>query len=93
MIDFYCNLHVQKVLYFGTRGVAKEDAHMETKKMSELARNNQTVMIGHIMEAVMITFTFFSEVAVGNRSIGYSLVVMILALAPVIAEIFFWKKR
>lgn len=65
---------------------------METKKMSELARNNQTVMIGHIMEAVMITFTFFSEVAVGNRSIGYSLVVMILALAPVIAEIFFWKK-
>lgn len=66
---------------------------MEKRAFSEMARNNKTAMICHLLEAVIITVTFISEVLVGNRTVLYALIISALALGPVIGELCTWKKN
>lgn len=65
---------------------------MNTKAVSDMERNNRTAMYCHLFEALIIAGTFISEFMLGNRTILYALIVVVLAMGPVIAEFYFWSK-
>lgn len=65
---------------------------METKKKTEKERNNRIVMICHWIESVMIAVTFLLEMLTGRRPVLYGVIILLLALGPVIAELYFWLK-
>lgn len=65
---------------------------METKKKTEKERNNRIVMICHWIESVMIAVTFLLEMLTGQRPVLYGVIILLLALGPVIAELYFWLK-
>lgn len=65
---------------------------METKKKTEKERNNRIVMICHWIESVMIAVTFLLEMLTGKRPVLYGVIILLLALGPVIAELYFWLK-
>lgn len=65
---------------------------MKQQSLTELERNNKTVMISHMVEVIIMT-TFCVLQAVGRSSTWfYALVVALLGFIPVIAEFLFWKK-
>ena len=59
---------------------------MNTKAVSDMERNNRTAMYCHLFEALIIAGTFISEFMLGNRTILYALIVVVLAMGPVIAS-------
>lgn len=65
---------------------------MNTKAVSDMERNNRTAMYCHLFEALIIAGTFISEFMLGNSTILYALIVVVLAMGPVIAEFYFWSK-
>ena len=65
---------------------------METKKKTKKERNNRIVMICHWIESVMIAVTFLLEMLTGQRPVLYGVIILLLALGPVIAELYFWLK-
>lgn len=65
---------------------------MNTKAVSDMERNNRTAMCCHLFEALIIAGTFISEFLLGNRTILYALIVVVLAIGPVIVEFYFWSK-
>lgn len=66
---------------------------MDEQMNSELVRNNKTAMICHAIEAIIYIVTFVGEMLNGNRGILYVGIVVILAGAPVIAELLYWAKN
>ncbi len=66
---------------------------MEKYGYSEMANNNRTAMTCHWIEAVIISIAYLVKALQGNRTIGYSLVIVFFAMVPVIGELFFWKKN
>lgn len=66
---------------------------MEKQGYSEMARNNKTAMICHLLESLIITVTFIAEVMIGNRTVIYALIITVLALGPVMGELYYWKKN
>lgn len=66
---------------------------MNGNAITELERNNKTAMLCHLVEAVIIAGTFATEMLMGKRTPGYTIIVVALALAPVAAELYFWSRR
>lgn len=65
---------------------------MKIKEMTEMTRNNRTVMLSHIIVAsTMIVMAFLRFIA-GLRPVTLFLFDVILGAGPFLAEIFFWKK-
>ena len=69
-----------------------DENEMNERIVTEMERNNKTTMLAHMIASLVYIITFVGEMAVGNRGIVYTLMIVILALGPVIAEFFFWKK-
>lgn len=65
---------------------------MNIRTVSDMERNNKMAMYCHLFEALIITITFIGELLIGNRTILYALIVAVLAMAPVIAEFYFWNR-
>lgn len=65
---------------------------MSAKAVSDMERNNKTAMYCHLFEALIITGTFISQFLMGSRTFLYALIVAVLAMAPVIAELYFWSR-
>ncbi|MCI5622012.1 MAG: methyl-accepting chemotaxis protein [Lachnospiraceae bacterium] len=63
------------------------------EKKQELAIGNRLVMICHWVEAVVIAFAYFLEVVKGTRGIAYVLMIVVLALAAPIMELYFYRKN
>lgn len=66
---------------------------MDTRTISDMERNNKTAMYCHLFEALLIAGTFIGEFLLGSRTFLYALLVVILAMAPVIAEFYFWSRN
>lgn len=66
---------------------------MEKEKLSEVARSNRLGMICHVVMAVLIVFFYVKELITGERAFSYVALVCVLALAPVLAEFFFFGKN
>lgn len=65
---------------------------MNIRTVSDMERNNKMAMYCHLFEALIITITFIGELLIGNRTILYALTVAVLAMAPVIVELYFWSR-
>lgn len=65
---------------------------MDGKVITDIERNNRTAMCCHIIEAIVITITFFAEAFMGDRTIGYVAIVAVFALGPVVLELYYWNR-
>lgn len=66
---------------------------MNRRNVTDQERNNKTAMCSHLAEALIITGTYIAEMLMGNRSVSYTLLVVILAMGPVIGELYFWSRN
>lgn len=67
---------------------------MNKKLISDIHRNNQTALIGHTIEAIIIVIFYIFRFVKGERSLAYALVISVLALLPVVmGHFFFWRNR
>lgn len=63
-------------------------------RVSEEARVNKVVLICHGVLGAIITLAYMVEAIKGSRTIGYSALIGLLALGPVIAEgVIYWQKN
>lgn len=62
------------------------------KEKSELAKNNTTAVQAHIIIALVYAVTFIGEAVLGNRSIIYAVIIVLLAAIPPAMEIAYWRK-
>ena len=65
---------------------------MQPKQISDTERNNRTALIGHTVEAVIIVIFYLSRLFRGQRSLPYTLMIVVLALVPVILGQFFFLR-
>lgn len=65
---------------------------MNQRTITDKERNNKTAMYCHLVEALLIAGTFLSEMLMGNRTVVYAAIVVILAMGPVIGELYFWSR-
>lgn len=66
---------------------------MNRRNVTDQERNNKTAMCSHLAEALIITGTYIAEMLMGNRSVSYTLLVVVLAMGPVIGELYFWSRN
>ena len=62
-------------------------------KLAEKAYINKNAMICHAIISVILTAAYFVEWIKGSRTIGYTLVFLVLLLWPVITELLLYKKN
>lgn len=62
------------------------------KNMSEKAKANNIGIQAHLLMLIVYTITYVGEFLSGARTIGYTVIVLTLAILPVILEIAYWKK-
>lgn len=65
---------------------------MNERVMSDMARNNRTAMYCHLVESVIIAADYIGRMVRGNCSLTYLILVIVLAMAPPLAELFFWSR-
>ncbi len=65
---------------------------MNERVITDMERNNRTAMYCHLFEALIIVGTYVVEMLRGNRTALYTGVLVLLAAAPVIGELFFWSR-
>lgn len=66
---------------------------MNKKNLTDIARNNKTALIAHVINvAVMTTFCVLQAVS-GLQSWFYPLIAAILGFAPITAEFILWRKN
>lgn len=65
---------------------------MENRIISESERNNKAAMTAHIIEVVVMLIFCLLQTAEGLRTGVLFLFDIILGIAPIIAEAYFWKK-
>ena len=65
---------------------------MNGKTIGDIHRNNQTALTGHTIEAVIIVIFYVSRFMRGQRSLGYTLLITVLALVPVLLGQFFFAR-
>lgn len=65
---------------------------MRQKTLTDMERNNKTAMLAHGIDAGIMTIFCVLQAVGGLKSWGYVLIVAVLAAAPVIGELIFWKR-
>lgn len=65
---------------------------MKQQNLSELERNNKTVMICHTVEVIIMTTFCVLQAASDLQTWFYVLLAALLGFIPVIAEFIFWKR-
>lgn len=65
---------------------------MGTNEKTSIHRNNITAGICHALTAVIICIIFITRYIQGQRALSYMATVVVLALAPVAAELFFFLR-
>lgn len=65
---------------------------METKTVKELQRNNKVAMKAHLISVLVVLTFLFLQVTDGMTTLAYAAIMALIGLAPVVAELFFWKK-
>lgn len=65
---------------------------MNKRTLSDMERNNKTAMYCHLVEAIIITLLYVIQAFLGERTLGYVLLVAVVTLIPVIGELYFWSK-
>ena len=66
---------------------------MDNIIVSEMERNNKTAMVVHGIEVLVMCAFSLMLVVTGGRSVVFFVGDIVLGFAPVIAEIFLWKKN
>ncbi len=64
----------------------------EAKGFSEQAEINKVAVTCHAVITVILILTYLLEVIKGSRTVGYYVLFLILALAPLIAEVVLFKR-
>ena len=65
---------------------------MEKKNISEVARSNGLGFWAHGIMAGIISLFYVKECVAGQRGVGYVALVIVLALTPVLAEAYFYRR-
>ncbi len=66
---------------------------MRSKEVTELQRNNKTAMVAHIITLVVMVLFMFLQLAAGQASLVYVLLLGIVGIVPVIMEISFFSRN
>lgn len=66
---------------------------MDRKVMTDTQRNNKTAMYCHLVESLIIAGTYIAELVMGKIGAGHALLIAMLAIVPVIAELYFWSRN
>lgn len=66
---------------------------MNKKQISDVQRNNTTALIGHTIEAIIIVIFYVTRFLKGERTFGYAMLIVTLALIPVLLGQFFYFRN